>query len=1165
MRSISLGVAAALAVAGCTPDIKKSSPPATVQAQFDPAASPAVVPSPNSLALDPTGTHLQIPLPPNASAADQALAAYLDTLDGFPSDTPGLTTFGGGLDATTVSKSTVVVWDIGPTKTPLASGEHPTLGAGPGTPSYAEPPAAASPEIAIAPPATGWTAGHTYAVALIGGTDGLKGKNGELVVGSPTWALVRSAQPLVTCQDLTSAACRPTTDVIPSDIQDPAARLADQTTKAIQLEELRRPLSPLLDEMEAVGVPRSSVALLWTFPVNSLPVLAFQPASQPAQVPQPNDLLKALVPTTAAEMEFVSDYLSLIDGFRANSTATAAVAGPALDPATVNAGTVLVLDITATPTSGGGTVTYDAASNTIVVLPPAGGWTRGHRYAIVVKSGSSGVKDAAGAGAVASDVWALVRSEDSLCQDPAAAVCQPAVTLAPLTATQATQLEALRLSFKPLLDKLAKQGIARSDVAVLWTFSISSAPVVTFDPADGVIPFPNDAVRDPTTGLVKLPIPSGASASQVALINGLNTLDGFSTTVPLVSENSPTLGPIDEGSLDPATFAGIGLLNITAPADATAAPVTTVCLNCASSTASDKTRSGPDQLQIVPSVPLIERTEYGAFVSTLVKDTNGKNVIPDIPFAVVRLKNSLLDANLKSTLSFLSDAQAQALEPLRAGMEPFIDRLAATLGGRSKVALAWAFQTQTTETALKQLHSIPSALPASTRLPTWVLDETDAIKGQMTAAASSNIGKIFIGGLTIPEMQSSTGPFDPSLASHTVDVQFLLVEPTAAAPSGGYPVALFGHGLTRSRNDLLALANTLAAGGFAAIAIDAPLHGNRSTCVGSKAATGATTDDAACADPTNQQCDAASGLCVARDSLTRMPCDPTDAGAFAPDEYCLAHGQGQCVKASSVNTSTWFCQNAAFLPKPGDPFSTPAISGWNFLNVQNFFATRDNFREGVIELAQVALIVQESSGTDGSLNHQLVAAPAGAALDGTNLHFVGQSLSGMVGSLYTSAAPEIHHVVLNVPGGELSQILLTSGELKPLRDAFLAGLAASGLTPGTPQFDQFIGFAQWIVDPADPVNAGPYIANGSGVPVDRKALIQYIEGDQFIPNPTTEALIAATMRPDATNPVDVKAYSTTASPSIDPHGFLLSPPGGDTAVTEAAQGQVVKYLSTGTP
>lgn len=44
-------------------------------------------------------------------------------------------------------------------------------------------------------------------------------------------------------------------------------------------------------------------------------------------------------------------------------------------------------------------------------------------------------------------------------------------------------------------------------------------------------------------------------------------------------------------------------------------------------------------------------------------------------------------------------------------------------------------------------------------------------------------------------------------------------------PANGWPVAIFQHGITRNRTDLIAIADALAQVGIAAIAIDHPLHG----------------------------------------------------------------------------------------------------------------------------------------------------------------------------------------------------------------------------------------------------------------------------------------------------------------------------------------------------
>jgi pimeloyl-ACP methyl ester carboxylesterase len=45
------------------------------------------------------------------------------------------------------------------------------------------------------------------------------------------------------------------------------------------------------------------------------------------------------------------------------------------------------------------------------------------------------------------------------------------------------------------------------------------------------------------------------------------------------------------------------------------------------------------------------------------------------------------------------------------------------------------------------------------------------------------------------------------------------------APPSGWPIVVFQHGITRNRTDMFAIAGTLAAQGYAVIAIDAPLHG----------------------------------------------------------------------------------------------------------------------------------------------------------------------------------------------------------------------------------------------------------------------------------------------------------------------------------------------------
>src|SRR5207302_7545972 len=124
-------------------------------------------------------------------------------------------------------------------------------------------------------------------------------------------------------------------------------------------------------------------------------------------------------------------------------------------------------------------------------------------------------------------------------------------------------------------------GIERSSIPLLWTFRIVSQGEAVFDPANSVIPFPNNLLLG-SNGKVNLPIPAGAPASQVQLITGLNTLDGFSTTAPIVSENSDSKGAIDIGAIDPATLSdgGVGFVKLNPLTGLQ--PTIKPCISCAS-------------------------------------------------------------------------------------------------------------------------------------------------------------------------------------------------------------------------------------------------------------------------------------------------------------------------------------------------------------------------------------------------------------------------------------------------------------------------------------------------------------------------------------------------------------------------------------------------------
>ena len=157
-----------------------------------------------------------------------------------PPNSPALALFSGPIDPATITPTSVIVIDA----TALA----PLLG----TTSVFMP---ASNQLLISPPAAGWPVGHRIAIVLRGGESGLKGANMQPVVGTPAFYFARSAQALSNCT-APAPNCTSATNVLPVD-------------QAIGLEQLRQALAPLFTALEALGIPRTEIALAWTFTIEA--------------------------------------------------------------------------------------------------------------------------------------------------------------------------------------------------------------------------------------------------------------------------------------------------------------------------------------------------------------------------------------------------------------------------------------------------------------------------------------------------------------------------------------------------------------------------------------------------------------------------------------------------------------------------------------------------------------------------------------------------------------------------------------------------------------------------------------------------------------------------------------------------------------------------------
>ncbi len=601
-----------------------------------------------------------------------------------------------------------------------------------------------------------------------------------------------------------------------------------------------------------------------------------------------------------------------------------------------------------------------------------------------------------------------------------------------------------------------------------------------FDPAAGIIPFPNDLLIDPVTGKNSLPNPDGLD-----LIDAVNSLSGFSTVAPVAFYLD---GAPDTSTLNSDT---IKFLDVTvgSPDFGSEIPFSVLGFDSASGAVS-----------LAPVWPLKPHHKYVVVVTKGVKDANGRSIEPDKVFYLLERENSLVDENGHSTTSLLDDATAMQLEYLRQAMKPIFDFLTQVGITRDNIAIAFTFTTQGIAddfTVLKsQLAEMPAPAPifaAKYLGDTMVAAFYGAVEAQTGISFPYDaVGGVLTGAFISPNFISHplAGHFEKGQDGKFIQfgdstVPFILVVPKGTGP---FPVVIFQHGFTRTKMDALAIANTFASVGIATISMDLVLHGDR-----------------------------------AGDYMDN------ETGELVPD--------GQL-----------------------DP------SGALFLNLAYVRTARDNIRQS--NLDQMMMVKMLQTGIDYTEDGVLDLLPAGFT-------YTGQSLGGMTGTNLMALEPAIKAAVLNVPGGNISALLINSPAFAPVINE---KLAENGIVAGTPQYNQFWLLAQTVIDAADPINYAPYVLSGDLSGTTKYVLMQEAIGDTVVPNISGDALARAfgSAFPQI-EPVVSSIFGMSTSPAgvasglfqfdTPNHGFLLN--NEDPQFTYAAQVQTVTYigtfLQTGTP
>ncbi|MEO7431416.1 MAG: Ig-like domain-containing protein [Dokdonella sp.] len=666
-----------------------------------------------------------------------------------------------------------------------------------------------------------------------------------------------------------------------------------------------------------------------------------------------------------------------------------------------------------------------------------------------------------------------------------------------------------------------------------YTAPVPFHTTVNFDPANGVIPFPNDLLLLGTTDLT-LNIPVDPNAADAGTKTALNALDGFSTSAPWSLGFSQ---PLDATSLAggvhvfEVTLSGPGG-GVTGVVRELASPSEFV-VALAPSDATART------VAIVPTAPLKERTSYMAVITNGIKTAAGDSVRGSLPYRLAE-RTTPLCSNGQSNVSALPASQACALEPLR---QLISSQVAAASGAgvdAGSIVMSWVATTQSITPTLRAITGVIEASPAATvhTAPTGLT--LGSLGLGLPPIADITIGTIDLPYyLTAPSAANPTAaltsswhaapgayvpqcaPFglDPTstnltacnpfpVATSTQTVPMLMTLPNAASgkvkPAAGWPLVIFQHGITRNRTDMFAIAGTLAAQGFAVVAIDLPLHGLTS--------------------PTNP--------------------------------FYIGNTPFAALGAHERTFDLDFTDNSTGASGPDGVIDT---SGSYFINLTSLLTSRDNLRQGVADLLE--------------LSHAAGSLPN---VDATHVRFVGQSLGSIVGTTFLAFDPNVQSGVLNVPGGGIARLLDASPAFGP---RIHAGLAAAGIQQGTPAYDAYFVATQTVIDSGDPINMTvnhTYLTprETSDDPFPKSILLQEVIGggdvlpDQVIPNRVagaplsgTEPLIAALGLAPVSNTVLLTNGGLHGAVRFleGDHGSILDPTGFPAATVEM-QGEMASFV-----
>ncbi len=653
--------------------------------------------------------------------------------------------------------------------------------------------------------------------------------------------------------------------------------------------------------------------------------------------------------------------------------------------------------------------------------------------------------------------------------------------------------------------------VALAFVLLIPSLALAARVTGLFDlslPSTG--PFPSDrfTVRDPSqnTGVrVNLPKPNCLNRpSDCADIDVLNTLDGFNVQPRLAI---PFSGPIDVSTVNSGDVFLVSLGNTFGGHGGKVVGINQIVWEPTTNTLYAES----DEL-------LDQHTRYALIVTNGIHDTVGH------PVEAGRLRDFRRDRDDRDDRDFRQsrDPSLKAYrKELREALEDIEEALEHAHANRQIVG-ASVFTTLSVTAVLEKIrHQIKAATPAPATM-LGVFPRPDVLGVQFkrqigTAPVFSTstlpavidvvpgaVGTIAFGKYTSPDYETA-GKTIPAVATRTGvpavqatnDIYFDLFLPSGTPPSGGWPVAIFGHGFTDSKQGApIVVASVLASHGIATIAINVVGHG------GGPLGT----------------------LTILR--------------ASGPPVTVLAGGRGIDQDGNGTIDST---------------------EGVNAAPPQTIISSRDGLRQTVADIMQLVRLI-ETGGVPGLSSTRIYyAGQSFGGIYGTILLGVEPSIRAGVPNVPGGAIIEIARLSPSfrfVVGLSLGFRVPSLANLPPAFDPNAGAVVPQfneniplrdqpplvNTVPGALAVQEVVEHTEWVSQSGNPVAYAPHIRKSPLDDLDAKpVIIQFAKGDKTVPNPTASALIRAGDLADrATYFRNDLAFAANPATPKNPHTFLTN-------------------------